>query len=177
MTNDLITMLASGALAFCVIFAFGHVARRMGMRLPKWIMPAAVGVSMLVSTIWSEYSWYPRLRAALPESLVVFNPVEESAPWRPWTYLAPITTRFMAIDRDRVERLAAAPDIALAKVLLIGRWQSMQAVPTAFDCAASARADLIGGGGIDREGNLKGGAQWRPLPDGDPMLRAACDRG
>ena len=38
-----------------------------GGRLPKWLTPVAAGGAMIAATVSSEYSWYSRTTATLPE--------------------------------------------------------------------------------------------------------------
>jgi len=175
MTNDFITMLAAGVFAVIVVFALRHAVRRMtGRVLPKWVMPACAGLAMLGVTIWAEYNWYPKLVAGLPQTAVVLDTGTESSFWRPWTYLAPITTRAVVLDRAEVTHPASG--VAQARLLLIARWQPIQAVPVAYACAKNERADLLGGAKVNADGTLSG-TQWRTLDAQDKGLEAACMGG
>ncbi|NCU19140.1 hypothetical protein EOM89_00035 [Candidatus Falkowbacteria bacterium] len=177
MAVDLISMIAAGILTACIMFAAGHFFRKArGQRLPKWMMPSAVGATMIVFSIWNEYTWFSRLEAVLPESVVVLNTATSSAPWRPWTYAIPMTERFMAIDRSALVRSDAAPDLVRAEILLVQRWQPTRVVPVAFDCAAGARADLFGGAELAADGTLNG-ASWQPVGLEDETLQAVCNGG
>ena len=172
MTNDFLTMLAGAALAFLVVFAGRHALKTLaGIVLPGWVMPAGIGLAMIGTAIWSEYSWFPRLRAGLPETAVVVLTGQETAPWRPWTYAVPLTVRAMVIDRAMLR--APAPGVAEADLLLLQRWAPIQTVTVAYDCAGTRRADLFGGAAIAADGSLSG-ATWQPLDPGDAGLRAAC---
>lgn len=172
MVNDFITMLAAAFLAVVVVFAARHALRKiLGVQLPKWAMPATAGVAMLFATIWSEYAWYPRLRAGLPETATILRTVEESKPWRPWTYVFPMTVRAIALDRGTV--LHPAPGIAQTELLLMQRWMPVQPVSVAYDCENAARADLVEGAQINPDGTLTG-AEWYPLDATDEGLKAAC---
>ena len=175
MINDFLTMLAGGVLAVIVVYAAKHAIRKAtGRELPRWAMPAAAGLAMLAVTIWGEYRWFPELRAGLPETAVVVESGRESAPWRPWTYLAPITTRAVVIDRAKITH--PAPGIAATDLLLIARWQPLHSVPVAYDCEKGARADLFGGAQVNADGSLTG-AEWHPLEAGDAGLAAVCAGG
>lgn len=178
MTNDYISTLAAGALAALVVFVLSHLSKKVrGEKLPKWAMPAAIGAALLGYTVWSEYSWFPKMRAGLPDTVVVLQKVDESVPWRPWTYLAPMVTRFMAVDGGQVEHpYADKPQLAETDILLIGRWQNLQTVPTVYDCATGSRADLMNGAALSPEGELTGGG-WLKLPPDDPGLKAVCAGG
>lgn len=175
MLNDFMTMLAGGAFAALTVFALRHAARKLaGLDLPRWLMTAAAGLTMLGVTIYQEYNWFPTVRGGLNDGVKIVLTGEDSSWWRPWTYAAPITTRLMAIDTTKVERQG---DIARTEFLLFQRWASVvQAVPVAFDCAAGTRADLIGGTALNADGSLQGG-QWISLENGDRGLNIACNGG
>ncbi len=173
MAVDWITMAAVGILAFSIVYAANHLS---GHRLPKWLMPTAIGLSMIIYSAWNEYSWFGRVSQDLPESVVILDQVRGGAPWRPWSYLFPVTSRFMAIDRAAVLRSATAPDLAATDVLLVTRWGETMRVPVAFDCATGARADLVEGAELVPDGTLRG-AVWVPVGLDDAMLKAACNGG
>ncbi|MDF1621122.1 hypothetical protein [Pseudothioclava nitratireducens] len=177
MINDFISMLAAGFLAVAIVYAANHAVRKVtGSRLPKWVMPAAAGLAMLGYTIYAEYDWYPKTRANLNEGVEVIMSAGESSWWRPWTYVAPITTRFMAIDRNGLTHPGGSATLVRGELLLVQRWAPVRAVPVAFDCLANARADLIDGTELDATGALRGG-DWLPLERDDAALRVACNGG
>lgn len=170
---NLITMAAAGILAACVVYVANHLS---GRRLPQWLMPAAIGAAMIGVSIYGEYMWFRDERANLPATTTVLRTVEESAPWRPWTYLAPITTRFIALDSARVIRSATQPDLVAAEITLVQRWAEPQRVPVAFDCKAGLRADLVEGAALEPDGTLSG-ATWAPIGPDEDILKAACNGG
>lgn len=175
MINDFITMMAAGVFALIVVFAARHALKKAtGRVLPKWVMPVCAGLAMLATAVRAEYRWFPDFRAQMPASVVVVQQGAESALWRPWTYLAPIVTRFVALDRAQITR--PAPGIAQTDLLLIARWQPLQVVPVAYDCAKGARADLFGGATVNPDGTTSGPA-WLPLAADDAGLKAACNGG
>lgn len=170
---DLLSMAAIGIFAACIIYIARHTLRRAGRNAPRWLMPAVIGASMIGYSIWNEYSWFGRITSALPPTVEVVGTGERSAFWAPWTYLNPVTVRFMALDtRSRVES-ADQPGLVVAELLLVERWQRTRSVPMAFDCHAHRGADLLGGGRIAADGTLEG-AQWATLDPDSPILRAAC---
>ncbi|KFE36677.1 hypothetical protein [Thioclava atlantica] len=178
MTNDYIATLAAGAFAALVVFLLNHLSKKVrGEKLPKWLMPAAIGAALIGYTVWSEYSWYPKMRAGMPDSVVVLQTIDESVPWRPWSYLVPMVVRFMAVDADKVVHpVADKPELAETDLLLIERWQPLRTVPTVYDCATGSRADLVGGAELSDTGELVGGG-WLKLSDQDPGLKAVCAGG
>lgn len=170
---DLLSMAAIGIFAACLIYIVRHTMRRAGRSAPRWLMPAVIGASMIGYSVWNEYSWFDRISSALPPSVAVVGTGARSAFWAPWTYVRPVTVRFMAMDtRNRVES-AERPGLVVTEVLLVERWHPTRSIPMAFDCRQKLGADLIGGAHIDANGGLEG-AQWQSLDADSPVLRAAC---
>lgn len=177
MLVDMIGMLAAGVGALALVFAASHALRKArGRRMAGWALPAAAGVAMIAFSVWNEYTWFSRVTARLPPSVEVVLPVTESAPWRPWSYVWPMTARFIAIDHGATRRAVDRPSLLRTEAMLVARWMPTSRVPLAFDCANGRRADLIGGAQIAADGTLTGG-DWVTLPPEDPMLKAACREG
>ena len=132
-------------------------------------MPAAIGIAMIGFSIWNEYSWYPRARASLPATVVVASAPGDRMFYRPWTYVFPIVTRFVAVDRSP----AGAGDVFATSAYVVRRWAPSQQVPVAFDCARMVSADLVGAARLDSKGTLTG-AEWSAPDAEDPLVRAAC---
>lgn len=168
MAFELIAAISAGFALAGLALALRVLTRR---RLPAWIVPVAAAAGMLGFAIWNEYTWYARSVASLPEGVIVVRAQEESALWRPWTYVRPIVTRFTAVDTRATRTNAAAPGQVLTTVLLVGRWQPAISVPVLFDCPGSRRAPLVGAA---RTG---GEPAWEDLPPQDETLRAACPEG
>ncbi|MCL3882957.1 hypothetical protein [Marivita sp. GX14005] len=144
------------------------VSRLTGGRLPKWLVPLAAGAAMLGTAISSEYSWFSRTSEAMPDGLEVVQSVESTAFYRPWTYLAPYTDRFIALDTEGLRSNANDPDLHMADLYLFRRWGTVQSVQVMVNCLTGQRADPAGGDG--------GAPVWRDVPPDDPLVRAVCDR-
>lgn len=140
-----------------------------GGRLPKWSVPVAAGLTMIGYTIWSEYSWADRKKADLPEGMVVLREIEETAVWKPWTYLAPQVTGLVVLDSATVRRKEDAADMRLVEMYLFGRWRRPANVPQLVDCAAPARADVSDEALSDPQE-----ATWRALDRSDPLITRVC---
>jgi hypothetical protein len=176
MLTDFISTIAAGAGVACIIFIANHLGGRFsGRKLPTWVLPAGIGLAMLGYSIWNEYTWFPRMRDALPEGVVVASAPTERAMYRPWSYLFPSVSRFIAVDRATAARSTAAPQVFVANAVVFQRWQPERRVPQAFDCANNARADLMDGATLSTDGVLKG-AEWQKADD-DPLVAAACSGG
>ncbi|WP_226554705.1 hypothetical protein [Celeribacter naphthalenivorans] len=164
MLLEFIATISAGAGAAGIILGLQKLLR---LPMPKWAMPAAAGLAMLAFTIWSDYSWLSRAEQGLGDSTVTAMTVEKRQAWRPWTYLFPVTTQFIALDK-----VGAKVDGAMVKtdMYLLTRRSDSAIVPVVFDCLLSRRADTVG----LPEGDLSG-ATWYDMNENDPILRTACD--
>lgn len=111
-----------------------------GGRLPKWAMPVAAGAAMIVLTISNEYTWYGRTVSDLPEGLVAVDTVSRSDWYRPWSFVAPITYRLIAVAPDTARTRDAQPDVKLVDVFMFERWQAGLAAQQLVDCGKPAAA-------------------------------------
>ncbi len=146
-------------------------------RMPRWTIPAAAGLGMLAFTVWNEYDWFNRAEATLPPGVTIAWANAETAIWRPWTYVKPITTRFMAVDARDPRTHPAAPDQVLVRVVMMGRFAPGADIPVLFDCAQSRSVELTDERITFGEDGQVTDAAWRTLSDADPVLRTACDGG
>lgn len=170
MLIDMIAMIAVGA---GLIGMYMLINRLAGRRLPKGLLPICLGIALIGFAVWNEYSWYRRVTEKLPESVVVVSPVQERSVWRPWTYVFPVTTRFVAVDRAAVQRSEERPGLVRTEAILVQRWAGTKRVSVAFDCPAAKRAELGGAAVLGADGTLTGAA-WAEVPKDDPMMLAAC---
>lgn len=174
MLIELFAALSAAVAAAGLVLLAGRILRMAGRGgPPKWLMPAAAGAALLGFAIWNEYSWFPRTRAALSAEMVVASAPAESMPYRPWTYLFPLVTRFVAVDRGPA---AAGAEVFATTAYVVTRWGRTVAVPVAFDCARMTRADLVEGAALAADGTLTG-ADWLAPDAEDPLVRAACRGG
>jgi hypothetical protein len=144
--------------------------------LPRWIVPVAAGAAMISFAIWSEYSWFGRTSAALPDDFVIVSQSESSAPWRPWTYVRPMVDRFAAVDTGSVGTNEAFPEMRIAETYFWTRWAAVARLTVAFDCADGRRAPMVEGVEIADDGSIVG-AEWVTVPADDPSLSAVCPGG
>jgi hypothetical protein len=172
MTFELIGSLAA-ALA-CGLFAWA--LRRSFAWLPGWLAPAAAAAGMLATTISLEYTWFDRVTRDLPEGIAVVDVRRDPSPLRPWTYLAPVTSRFVVLDLTRRAQHPARAELAVLPVVGLARWQNPQTALVVFDCAGGRRVPVVAGMEIDAAGTLTG-AEWTVPPTGDELQQAACREG
>jgi hypothetical protein len=124
---------------------------------------------MLGTTISSEYSWFSRTADALPEGVEVVQTVENTAFYRPWTYLAPYTDRFIALDTGNVRANTEDAALFMADIYFFRRWGTVQSVELMVNCDTGQRADPAFGDG--------GEPVWRDAGAEDPIVGLVCDRG
>ena len=163
---ELIATFIAGFAAAGVAMALRMVLRG---RLPSWMTPVAAGAAMIAFTIWSEYTWADRTAGTLPDGVVVVERVAQSIAYKPWTYLAPQTTRLIAVDQANAQTNEAHPDTRLVDLYLFARWQPPAQVAQLIDCATPARADVT-----DAALSDPAAAQWLPMAADDAMIRTVC---
>ncbi|SFR59244.1 hypothetical protein [Litoreibacter janthinus] len=168
---ELIGTIVAGAAAALLVWA---INRTLKGRLPKWLIPAAAGVAMLMATISSEYGWFERTKASMPEGFVVAQAIEERAFYRPWTYAKPYIARFVAVDQAMARTHDAQPDQRIVDLVFYGRWARTAKVPMLFDCMNAKRADVVDGIEFGADGKVLD-AEWRSVEPDDPILTAACE--
>jgi hypothetical protein len=142
------------------------LSRLSGGRLPKWAVPVGAGAAMIAASISSEYSWYSRTTATLPEGMEVAHAVQSRSYYRPWTFVAPLTERFVALDLANLQANDQTEGLYLVDAYLYGRWKPLQSVQFMIDCPGARRADPVLGDGSE--------PLWRDVGADDPMLRSVC---
>lgn len=145
----------------------------LGGRLPRWLTLALAGLAMLSMAITNEYGWYPRTVQGLPEGLEIATTAEDRAIYRPWTYIVPFVTRFLAVDTATMRTNEAVPGQRIVDVYAFARWAAPRRQGVAVDCSVGRRADLGPGVAMDADGGLQG-ADWREVGPDDPIVRTAC---
>lgn len=169
----LMELIATFALGFAAAGVVMTLRRFSALRLPRWSTPVAAGLAMIGFTLWSEYTWYSRTEAALPESFAVVTKHEHSSMFRPWTQLAPFVDRFSAVDTKALRRNEQQPGQVMTEVLMVARHGSNAKLPVLIDCPGTRRADLSDGMKFNEAGALVD-ADWHELTSDDPLLKTIC---
>jgi hypothetical protein len=167
---ELIGTIVAGVATALLVWA---INRTLKGRLPSWLVPVAAGAAMLAATVSSEYCWFERTQSNMPEGFVVTETVDEQKFYRPWTYLKPFTNRFIAVDQATARTNPNYPDQRIVDLIIYGRWARTAKIPALFDCAANARADLVDGVEFGANGEVLN-ADWLPMDETAPLLKAAC---
>lgn len=173
MTIEFLAILIAGVAGAGVGLFLKRVLR---LALPGWMIPALAGLSMICMSIWSEYSWFPRLQAGIPPGVVLADTGATASPIRPWTYVVPLVTSALLVDTRKSMRNPAAPDLVLTQVWRFARWQGNQEIMVMFDCAGARRVDVTTSVTFSETGDMSGGS-WVPLDPDDKVLQAACHGG
>ena len=167
---ELIGTVVAGVAAGLIVWA---INRTLKGRLPGWLAPVAAGIAMLLATISSEYGWFARTEAAMPEGMIVAEKVEDTAFYRPWTYAKPFVSRFVAVDRATIRTHPEQPGQRIVDLVFYGRWARTAKVPVLFDCTTNRRADIVDGVAFGEDGEVTN-ADWRDVPATNALLMAAC---
>lgn len=168
---ELIGTIIAGVAMALLVWAVNRTLLR-GL-LPKWLVPVSAGLAMIVATISSEYGWFARTQANMPEGFVVAQSVEETAFYRPWTYAVPFVSRFVAVDQATVRQHAEQPGQRIVDLVFYGRWARTAKIPVLFDCTGNKRADIVDGVEFGDNGEALG-VDWRTVSTNDPIQQAAC---
>lgn len=147
-----------------------------GRKLPGWLTAVAAGAAMLGMTLYLENDWFDRRSAQLPEGVeVVWHNAERQA-WRPWTYVFPLTTRFIAMDVENVGTNDTQPDLRLVEMMFVQRWTRDRLSRAVFDCANNRSAQIDADTNFGPDGTVEG-VDWDPVGPDDPVILNACRRG
>ncbi|EIW89992.1 hypothetical protein AGRI_03829 [Alishewanella agri BL06] len=142
-------------------------------KAPRWLIPVFAGAGMLGFQIHSEYSWFEHQSSRLPEGVEVVRTVQETAPWRPWSFWYPQTLRFIAADIQNAAVNQRNPELMLVDLYFFERRMSARRVPQVIHCTANARADFTEALQIPAPGDALT-EDWRPLEAEDPLLALVC---
>lgn len=142
-------------------------------KLPSWIIPVAAGAGMLGYQIVNEYTWFDHQSSLLPAGVKVVRTVEETAAWRPWSYLYPQTMRFLAADIENAARNQRNPEVYLVDLYIFERRMSARRIPQVVHCGKQARADFTDSLEIPMPG-AELGAEWFPLDSSDLLYQYLC---
>lgn len=154
---ELLGAIVAGIGAGAMIFALMHASRKAGFALPKWLLPAGIGLAMIGYSVWNDYSWFSRAQEQLPAGAEMLLVGKDNYLWAPWTYVAPVIVRFAALDPARISD--TGENIRRAEIMLIERRRPTVIVRQNFDCA-KGMISVAGG-------------DWQKADD-DPAIAIVC---
>lgn len=139
---------------------------------PRSFVLAAAALCMIGFSIVNEYNWFPRSEAQLPKGVVVVDTHESQSWFRPWTYVKPYVSRFMALDTGSIQRNENVPHQRIVDVYLMARWRASQGLQVAVDCQmpAQTRLDNVT---YAQDGTIESKV-WEPLTVEEPFYLATC---
>lgn len=140
-------------------------------KLPRYLVPVFAGLGMLGFQIHSEYNWYSHQLSLLPQGVVVVKAVEEKISWRPWTFLKPQITRFMALDVKNSAANSKNPALVLANLYLFERRQAAINVKLVVHCPSKQRANFTEQLVLPAEGEMPGAEFMAIAADEDALLQ------
>ncbi|MCC5824682.1 hypothetical protein [Alkalimonas sp.] len=140
-------------------------------RLARWWIPVSAGVGMIAFQIYSEYTWFDHQKSLLPAGVEVVRSSEQTAFWRPWSYVFPQTLRFVAADFNRADVNQINPELVRLPLYFFERRMSAIAVTTIIHCGQLARADEHAQLQLPAPGEQVAN-DWYRLEPTDPLLRA-----
>lgn len=155
---ELLGVIAVGVGMAALLYAGMHLSRKLGLVLPRWILPAGIGLAMIGYAVWNDYAWLGRTTDRLPEGAQILMVGTDRQPWAPWTYLRPVPVRLAAMDG----RAATTTDDGTrrAQIMLVERRRPTLVLSQDFDCKGRrVRAPRSG---------------WQPVAEGDPAFAAIC---
>jgi len=137
-------MLLELAIAACIAFAAAGATlaafRLAGRRAPMAVVLAAAGLGLFAYTQWERYTWADRTAQALPPTMAVVMRLPDEAPLEFWTRWWPRDGGLVAVDRAATATNPHAPDIRMARMLLLERRVEVIAMRQFVDCAGLRRA-------------------------------------
>ena len=172
MAIDLIAALFVAAVVGMLVW----LLRRWLPSLPSWLVPASAGLALIGYTVWSEYDWFPRMSRQLPPEIEVVATLEEASPFRPWSFLSPATTSFVALDHRKTLNHPQKAELRMVTLYSFARTGGMTEGLMAVDCAGKRQALMVTGAKISDAGELTG-AEWQPAVADEHLQQAACKEG
>jgi hypothetical protein len=166
--------LIAGIVAAIAMAGIAMFLRKLsGGRIAKWIVPAAAGAGLIGYTIQSEYTWFDRVSAELPATVIVTEARPEAMALRPWTLLAPLVLRFAAVDTAATTVSPDNPDLRMVREIAFRRWAGTAERLLVVDCENLRRAILTEAVMPAADGTMTG-ADWEPVAPDDAMLALVC---
>lgn len=131
-------LIAAIALALSVGGIVYLIRKLSGGRLPKATIPLVAALALVSFAVWGDYSWASRTASALPDRLVVVDEIGQSNVWRPWSFVLPVTERFVAADIGGAQRNENDPSKVRVELYYMERRVPAQRQTIVVDCSADA---------------------------------------
>ncbi|MQX38134.1 hypothetical protein [Roseospira navarrensis] len=168
-----ITLFITACLAALVAGVILLIAKALGRRPPKALIPAAIGLAVLLFVTYSRYNWSDQMIERLPETVEVIERYRDSAFYEPWTYLWPRVTHFAVVDTATLVAHRTHPGLYLVEMILVGEGDPTLTVPLVVDCIRGRRATLNPNAPLD-PAVLTGQLEWRTGRDPARLFEIVC---
>ena len=145
-------------------------------QLPKWVLPAGIGLAMLSYSIWNEYTWYPRMRRCAARRRRGRERAERPRDIPAVELSFPECIAFHRGGPGDSGPFGFGPADLRRERRGHSTMVARTAHPQAFDCAKGARADLMDGATLFGRRNAEGYRVAYQAAD-DPLVAAACGGG
>ncbi|MEE2025694.1 MULTISPECIES: hypothetical protein [Alkalimonas] len=140
-------------------------------RLARWWIPVSAGIGMIAFQIYSEYSWFDHQQSLLPAGVEVVRSSEQTAFFRPWSYLFPQTLRFIAADFNSAEVNQMNPELVRLPIYLFERRMSAIGLTLIIHCGQQAQLTERAQLQLPMPGEALSG-EWQQLEPESPLLQA-----
>ncbi|MGB0671098.1 MAG: hypothetical protein ACPGNT_06340 [Rhodospirillales bacterium] len=170
------TLIATFAAGFVVGGVLLIAFKTLRIQAPKFIVPTAAGLAMILFGIWNEYTWFDRTVDGLPTDIIVVDEIRTESRWQPWTWLFPRVDRFVALDTTKTLRNEQSSRYAMVEAILMDRWDGVIRVYKIIDCETGLQALVDPGLKFDDSG-LPANPDWQPLKGADRVRDAICRAG
>lgn len=144
-------------------------------RLPRYLTPLFAGIGMLSFLIYTEYQWFSHQQSLLPANVRVVQQIEETTWWRPWSYVWPQVTRFMAADFNSIEQNRINPAVLMVDIYLFAERTPAVASKQLVHCGWQKRQDFTKTSQIPATDAVPD-EHWFSLPTGNSLLDT-CAQG
>jgi hypothetical protein len=168
-----ITLLITACVAALVAGVLLLAYRAVGRRPPKFLIPASMGLAILIYVTYSRYNWADLMVSRLPETVTVIETYRGGTLFEPWTYLWPRITHFAAVDTATLAAHGRLPGVYLVEMILVGEGDPTLTVPLVVDCLHDRRATLAPGAPLD-PAVLAETLDWRPGREPARLFNAVC---
>ncbi|MDO5651819.1 MAG: hypothetical protein Q4G13_06770 [Moraxella sp.] len=133
-------------------------------KIPKYSLPIACGLGMLMFSMYQEYSWFEHTKARLPAGVVVVASASPPVFYKPWTYWQAPVSYFVAVD-GASSQSTDTPSIRQTRLYFFQRLMSAHEMAILVDCEQKLQSDFVKGATPN----------WGKTPMTDGIVGAVCE--
>lgn len=170
----IVHLITAVLISVVVILVTWAVFRTTKKRMPGFLIPMLIGVTVIAYGIYSEYTWESRTLASMPESMQVVNRVSGTSLLSPWSHIFERTDSLSLVDTQNIRTNPGQPGFSMLELLIMQRFNPVLRIRQLVDCNNRQRADLVADPEFDAQG-LPTGLDWQAVSEDHPLMRVACD--